>query len=274
MAPAALSSWALVRRSDGRRSSKSSLLVTGILVLATACARGGPQRGVLKAAETGLRSLAIDHPQPDYPASSITRGSAGVAVAAIRVGTGGDVERVNVLEAPDPEISACLRRTLLRWRFVPARVDGSPEPRAVEGKLTFYFQIRDGRPTVDEPQSSAQGAGNPRRQGWVLDAGPTSTVNDDALVSLLRTGDAVLVNVAGRDALANGARASIHIPFDELSVRAPQELPRGKTIVLECVVDGVNRCAAFAAALHSVGFTDVRVWRPQSSSPISTGARR
>jgi TonB family protein len=228
----------------------------------------------LKTGETGLRSIAIEHPSPDYPASSISRGSTGVAVAAVRLGADGDVTRVNVLQAPDPDIDASLRRTLRQWRFLPPQVDGSKDPYVMEGKLTFYFQIRDGRPTVEEPQDPSSGRNRPRHRGWVIDPEPTSTVDDAALASLLRTGDAVLVDVAGREPFATGDRASVHIPFDELSVRGPRELPRGKAIVLECVAAGVDRCSASAATLQSAGFTDVRVWRPHASQAVGARAPR
>lgn len=91
-----------------------------------------------------LRSMAESTVLPLYPPSAIRKGQTGVAVARVSFQPGGGVQRVDVLEAPSPEIGQSVQAAVRQWRFrLPdeARTKG----KMVTGILTFYFyRSRDG----------------------------------------------------------------------------------------------------------------------------------
>jgi len=100
--------------------------------------------------ERFLRMKATKVIRPDYPEDAIRAHKTGVAVAQIWLNQGGGVSKVEVLEAPCESIANSLRRAVTQWRF-EAFTDNNGQPIVVSGKLTFYFQITNGKGTVLDP---------------------------------------------------------------------------------------------------------------------------
>ena len=105
-----------------------------------------------KISESGLRRLANKVVLPEFPQDAIRARKAGVAVAALDIDERGVVVKVETLEAPSPSIGAALSRALSHWSFTPPMAEGAP--MKMQGKLTFYFLFRDGRPVVLNPDEA------------------------------------------------------------------------------------------------------------------------
>lgn len=225
--------------------------------------------------ESRLRQLATTHVMPEYPAASVARGADGVAVAHISTGIDDRVDHVDVLQSPDADTADAIRAALTRWVVPVAPEPGSTVRRAVQGLVTFYFQIRSGKGVVLNPD---QMTGNedvfvpPARPGARASGPPTVTQPDMAGIAeideltlrrLLEREAAVLLDVRGRQPFAASARPrGVNIPIEELTVRAGAELPRASTIVVDCSQEQTFRCRAATQFLRQRGFTNVAIYLP------------
>jgi hypothetical protein len=126
------------------------LVVTLALVLPI-CADAAPFQGEVNRSEWGLRTAATMAPKPEYPAASLTTRVAGVVVASVRFELDGKLSTLEILEAPDPHTAAAVRNALARWVVPPTQVLGRETKSLIRGKLTFYFQVRDGKGVVLDP---------------------------------------------------------------------------------------------------------------------------
>ncbi len=109
-----------------------------------------------KTSEVTLRRMALTSVTPTYPASSVKAGLSGIAVADLVTAPAGDVQSVEILEAPDPAIGEAVRAALGQWKF-PAM------PRPMQAKMTFYFRIEQGKGRVVSPQDIPGGPRIERR---------------------------------------------------------------------------------------------------------------
>lgn len=82
---------------------------------------------------------------PSYPVESIKHSSHGVTVSELRIDESGRVTSVAVLEAPDKHIAASIEKALSGWRFTPISVTDSGQFVRVRGKITLYFELREGQ---------------------------------------------------------------------------------------------------------------------------------
>lgn len=82
------------------------------------------------------------NPAAEYPAALLDSGVAGRVVVEALVGTDGliQMDSVRLIESSNPQFEASVRRTLPRWRFRPALVDGAPVAYRV--RLPFEFALR------------------------------------------------------------------------------------------------------------------------------------
>jgi TonB family protein len=104
---------------------------------------------VLRVSEKTLRKMATFAVTPDYPKEAKKRKVQGVVVSQIEVDEKGDVNKVNVLEAPNPIIKKAVTEALAKWKFKTNTING--EPIRVVGKLTFYYVLANGKATVEDP---------------------------------------------------------------------------------------------------------------------------
>lgn len=101
-----------------------------------------------------LRKYATKSTLPAFPRSSIKRNSQGVAVCQVTVNAQGNVTEVTVWEAPDSEIAKAVTRAIRKWIFKAPTISGKSVP--INGKLTFYFEIQNGRGIVRNPKPFEQ----------------------------------------------------------------------------------------------------------------------
>lgn len=106
-------------------------------------------RNVAVAEET-LRSYAIEVVMPSYPSRTKRHHVRGVAVVHLDVNEKGDVVGVEVLEAPHPLVSQTVTEAVRQWKFKPPTIRGKAVP--IRGKLTFYYVVKKGKGTVENPK--------------------------------------------------------------------------------------------------------------------------
>jgi len=76
---------------------------------------------------------------PEYPRTSKLAKHQGVAVAELETNTRGEVESVEILEAPDADVGRSLERALRKWRLSPLTIN--KEPCRIRGKVTYYYRL-------------------------------------------------------------------------------------------------------------------------------------
>ena len=225
--------------------------------------------------ESRLRQLATTPVMPEYPPASVVRGAEGVAVAHVSTGIDDRVDHVDVLQSPDVDTADAVRAALTRWVVPIAPEPGSTVRRAVQGLVTFYFQIRNGKGVVLSPD---QMPGNenvftpPARPAARASGPPVATqpdltgideIDQHTLRRLLEREAAVLLDVRGRHPFAASARPrAVNIPLEELPVRAGAELPRAGTIVIDCSQEQTFRCRAASQFLRQRGFETIAIYLP------------
>lgn len=225
--------------------------------------------------ESRLREIATTRVMPEYPASSVARGAEGVAVALVSTGSDDRITHVDVLQSPDADTGNAVRTALRQWVVPVAPEPGSTVRRAVQGTMTFYFQIRNGKGVVLNPD---QMPGNEtvfrplsrpaaREGGSPIATQPDMTgigeIDEHTLRGLLAREAAVLLDVRGRQPFAASARPrAVNIPIEELTVRAGAELPRASTIVVDCSQEQTFRCRAATQFLRQRGFEIIAIFLP------------
>lgn len=131
--------------------SRRRFLTLLLFVLASCVAAVGQTVQVIDVDEAGIRKSASKKPLPAFPESSRKRRSQGVAVVQLVYNGHGTVDHVEVLEAPDSEISKVVVDAVRQWKFKPSFIRGKPVN--IRGKLTFYCVIdRKGVGRVQNPK--------------------------------------------------------------------------------------------------------------------------
>jgi rhodanese-related sulfurtransferase len=213
-------------------------------------------------------------PKPEYPAETLTTRVAGVVVASVRFDLDGKLSTLEILEAPDPHTAAAVRNALARWVVPPTQVLGRETKSPIRGKLTFYFQVRDGKGVVLDPDEMPGGPARPKPrpaqssspQGPppappAVRAGGHATGKTITVEEFKKTsGKSIVLDVGEREAFKRGHwPGAVHIPADELQMRGGPELPRDGTIVIDCTQEQNFRCAAASSFLLELGFSSVLV---------------
>jgi rhodanese-related sulfurtransferase len=249
------------------------LVVTLTLVLPT-CVEAAPLQAESNPGEWGLRTAATTAPKPEYPAASIATKVAGVVVASVRFDLEGKLSTLEILESPDPHTAAAVRDVLARWIVPPRHGLGRETKSPIRGKLTFYFQVRDGKGVVLDPDEIPGGPARPKPrpaqsappQG-LPPAPPAARTGGPATAKTItveefkkRAGKAIVLDVGEREAFKRGHwPGAVNIPADEVQIRGGPELPRDGTIVIDCTQEQNFRCAAAASFLMEQGFPSVLV---------------
>ena len=119
---------------------------------------------VINTDATGLRMAAVYAPLPLYPPETVQAARYGVVVVWVRVAPEGRVKDLSFLESLDGQTAASVRRALKLWRFSPwaQRAKGGNCP--LEGRLVFYFTMKDGVPLVRDAAAEAIAARPGRAQ--------------------------------------------------------------------------------------------------------------
>lgn len=252
-----------------------------LLAFGALCWRAGVGRestqDTLSTSETGLRRMASYAPKPGYPSASIEKKKSGVAVAAVLTGVDGSVETVVVLEAPDDLIGSAVREAVMQWKFTPSRLGGPDGPKTrTYSKLTFYFRITNGNGQVLNPEEMP-GARRPTSSGPsnvnvkpganppTVSMSPKDSVpviDKVELDRMLSKGSSTLLDIRERDAFRLGHReGAVNLPTDELSVRAPIELPTTQAVIIDCSQAQEGMCRIAGQILQKQGFSRVTIFK-------------
>jgi TonB family protein len=131
----------------------------------------------------------------EYPAAAKERRVSGAVNLMIEIDAKGGVTRVEVLQSPDPVLSAAAAAAAKQFRFTPAEVDGKPAPVRIQYAYNFVIGI-DFKPRLpdwmQERRAAAVGAdvlvGRVREQGTRLPM-PGVAVSVSAVGVEVRTDD-------------------------------------------------------------------------------------
>jgi rhodanese-related sulfurtransferase len=237
-------------------------------------------QGGVNMGEWGLRQSATTAPMPEYPRESLAQKVSGVVVAAVLFGVDGKLTTIEILESPDAHTVAAVRDAVGRWIVPGAQVMGREGKSPITGKLTFYFQVRDGEGAVLDPDQMPGGPPRPapRPKPSSPPAGPRAgpppagppaappvTSGGHGAVNTVtvqefkkQSRDALVVDVGDRNAFKRGHwPGAVNIPYDEIGMRGGVELPRDKTIVIDCTQEQTFYCDVAAWRLADQKFPNV-----------------
>ena len=248
----------------------ASFTLTSVTLALAAMAAQAP---TLKATEIGLRRAALTSMTPSYPASSVKAGVSGIAVAAVVTSTAaGGAPSVEVLEAPDQAIADAVRGAVGQWAFPVLQWP-------MQGKVTFYFRIEQGKGRVLNPQDMPGGPTIKPRPTYtpenppsvvkpsgggarVLTEADTTPITFDELKKLTGANRPLLLDVGERASFKRGhLEGAINIPHDELEVRGRIELRGRGRIVIDCTQEETFNCLFADHVLKTDGFKDVAILR-------------
>ena len=184
-----------------------------------------------RTSQPAIEDLATRKPFPRYPAASLGNGTAGVAVASILIGFDGRMERVDVLEAPDPHVADAVRDALGQWVLPPIRFDHNPGvPYKGMATMVFYFLIEEGEgrvvsgpvlaaersaaepsPRTTGPRTTGRAASTTRSSGscWKR---PTRSSSTRAQGTSTRRGTATARSTYRKGNCSRGPRSNCRIP--------------------------------------------------------------
>jgi TonB family protein len=120
-------------------------------LMASVCVSQSVHTG--KTSELNLRRQALRIVLPTYPSVAVRGHKTGVAVAKIYVGADGTVSGSELLESPTPSIADAVSRAVAQWQFKPF-VWSDGKSVVVSSVLTFYFEFRNGKPVVLNPDEA------------------------------------------------------------------------------------------------------------------------
>jgi len=228
--------------------------------------------------EWGLRQHATTAPMPEYPPDALKQKVSGVVVAAVRFGSDGR-SNVEILESPNPQMGDAVRYAVSRWTVPGMDIRGQQQAYAVQGKLTFYFQIRNGKGRVLDPDQMPGGRPRPvQRSGvpvsssgqpdlWTPQTKPPASVHGShgetlktITVEAFRKQQEqhVVLDFGERHAFKRGHwPGAFNIPLDELAVRGGPELPREKLIAIDCTQEDMQMCRLAGGRLVEQQFAKV-----------------
>ena len=101
--------------------------------------------------EVAFRRIAIRKVMPSFPEDAIKAEAQGVTVAKVRLDEKGEISSVEILQAPHESIARATTEAVANWAFY---FDSKKEEKSIciSGKLTFYFVIENGTPSVRDPK--------------------------------------------------------------------------------------------------------------------------
>jgi rhodanese-related sulfurtransferase len=256
--------------SPSRRIASTAALTVAALIM---CSSIAAQR-VVKTSEGSIRRRATTHVMPVYPQSLVQKRTAGVAVATVRLNLDGTMERVDVLEAPDPQIAAAVTSALNKWIVPETKVVGSTERFQTVGKLTFYFLIKNGKGVVLNPDempgnSDVFAPPGPATRGAAttppvngMSKQPIDEIDRNELRKVRNEGGLLLDVRERHEFRRQHTDGAVNLPFDELPVRARPELVSARSIAIDCAFANSVMCDQAGQVLRRLGFAHLKVVIP------------
>lgn len=201
-----------------------------------------------------LRELAISSPPPIYPRASLAKRVTGVVVAAVLFDQKGAPAAVDIVQSPDAETGRAVRDALMQWKLRPLA-------SSADAILAFYFHMKGQTGVVLTPAEMREvispGAKRVKRE----DEPPLKQITEAELRALSTQSSTLLLDVRDRQTFGEGhEKGAVNIPFRELLLRGPAELPVARHIVIDCR-DPMELCAMGVHWLVSNGFGQVSILR-------------
>jgi rhodanese-related sulfurtransferase len=256
-----------------RQLPACALLVPAVAVAQSVGSQPSPHATT---AESTIRRLAIVAPMPSYPEEALRRHAIGVAVIAATFDVAGKPASLSVLQAPGPAIAEAVRSALEGWTIRPLTTGPDGPPTPVGARLTFYFEIANGKGRVRNPDempggpawnmssTPARGGSAPARGAPPLALGgaPLPEIGETQLARLSGAVRVTILDVRERDEFSHQHRAgAVNIPLAELQVRAGIELDRARTIVVDCS-DSPSWFRTAGLILTRLGFAHAALYIP------------
>ena len=129
-----------------------SLLIGLPLLVSLGNGQTTPKTVVFNEMRLRFRAKTVVFPQ--YPSDLAREKVSGVCVAKLEFDENGLVANIEILQSPHDSVSSEMKKALEKWTFTPINANG--EPRNVQGKITFYFMLKDGKGIVENPISVTQ----------------------------------------------------------------------------------------------------------------------
>lgn len=211
-------------------------------------------RQFISTSDKQLRAWAITSPPPKYPPASLGKRVTGVVVAAVLFSDKGANERVDIIQSPDAETGRAVRDAVMQWRL-------RPMVWAAKATLAFYFQMKGREGVVLGPEEmralTNPGATHVKRENEP----PLKQITAAEFRALVPQSGTLLLDIRDRETFGEGhEKGAVNIPFQEMLLRAPAELPVARHIVIDCR-DPLELCAMGVHWLVSSGFGHVSVLR-------------
>jgi len=208
--------------------------------------------------DDALRRLSVKAQAPAYPSTSLANNITGVAVAAVTIDVNGTVRDVTIVDSPDDATGTAVRNAVLRWTFRPLGVSSPAD--LINGKLIFYFHLQNGRGVVSSPAELQAIRGIEPTVRGKGEAPVVSVINETEFRRVQSSLGPLVLDTRSHAAYLNGHRdGAINMPFSDLSTRAGAELPRFRTIVIDCFAEQQysGACEVAAHILTSRGMSSV-----------------
>ena len=205
--------------------------------------------------DAGLRELAITSPPPEYPRASLAKRVTGVVVAAVSFDEKGSTAAVEIIQSPDAETGRAVRDALMQWKIRPMA------GLVANATLAFYFHMKGSTGAVLTPAEMraviSPGAKDVKR----ADEPPVKHITDAEFRALSTQPSTLLLDIRDRETFGEGhEKGAVNIPFEEVLLRGPAELPVSRHIVIDCR-DPLELCAMSVHWLASNGFGQVSILR-------------
>ena len=235
----------------------ASIVIPGTLPLALYAMgeqTASPPRPYLTTSDQTVREWAIASPPPEYPRTSLASRLTGVVIAAVLFNEKGTIDTVEIVQSPDVATGRVVRDALMRWRIKPVALP-------VKATLAFYFRLKGRDGVVLNPAEMREltnpGAKNVKRE----DEPAVKYITEAEFRPLSTRASTLLLDIRDRDAFAEShEKGAINIPFGEMLLRGPAELPASRHIVIDCR-EPVEVCAMSVHWLASSGFAQVSILR-------------
>jgi TonB family protein len=213
-------------------------------------------RQFIKASDKQIREWAITSPPPEYPRASLAKRVTGVVVAAVLFNEKGTTEAVDIIQSPDAETGSAVRDAVMQWKIKPMMAG-----LVAKATLAFYFHMKGRDGVVLNPAEMraviSPGAKNVKRE----DEPPVKQITEAEFRALSTQSSTLLLDIRDRETFGEGhEKGAVNIPFEEVLLRGPAELPVARHIVIDCR-DPLDLCAMNVHWLVSNGFGQVSILR-------------
>jgi len=212
-------------------------------------------RQFIKTSDKQLREWAITSPPPEYPRTSLAKRVTGVVVAAVLFNEKGTTEAVDIIQSPDAETGSAVRDAVMQWKIKPIMAG-----LVANATLAFYFHMK-GRDGVVLNPAEMRGDQPWREERETRGRAAREADHRSGVSSAVNSVEHTAPRHSRSGTFGEGhEKGAVNIPFEEVLLRGPAELPVARHIVIDCR-DPLDLCAMPVHWLVSNGFGQVSILR-------------